>query len=134
MELLDYVLYASSAILNIAKLFSKEDVPINSPMSNILERIHIFSTSLKTLDISIFSKNIFTKLIIKKMVLCNFLFSYFFIGHLCFLLCKLSIHMLYLCFSRIIFSSSIIWNSLYNLNTNPLLYTLQISSPCLSLI
>ena len=76
MELMDYVLYASSAILNIAKLFSKEDVPINSPMSTILERIHIFSTSLRTLDISIFSKNVFTKLIIKK---CSFVIFYFLI-------------------------------------------------------
>lgn len=97
MELLDYVLCASSAILNIAKLFSKEDVSINGPMSNILERIHIFSTSLKTLDISIFSKNIFTKLIIKKMVLCNFLFSYFLLAIYVFF----SVNYLFICFTYV---------------------------------
>lgn len=62
-ELLDHLLYAFSAVLDIANLFSKEDRPVNILTSNILERVHISLQLCKHLT-SAYFKDIFIKLIV----------------------------------------------------------------------
>lgn len=57
-DLLDHVLYAPSAVIDTAKLFSKEDVPVNIPTSNILERVRI-SLHLCKQMVSAYLKNVF---------------------------------------------------------------------------